>query len=83
MTSRRRYGKPEIVRAVHEDDLEGLLRSLGILQPLLAGTLQCAVCGKVVTMSAVGCILPQQDKVVVSCDSPECCAAVGRQTRRA
>ena len=80
MKLRSRYRSPDVVSAVHEHDLEAFLRSLGILEALLAGRVSCAICGRLLALHDVGCVYPIGDEIRVACDAAECLAAVGRQT---
>ena len=60
------------LRAVHDADLEGVLRNLGLLESLRQGQLQCGVCGNRVTLETLRCIYPEGTKIKVCCDRPEC-----------
>ena len=62
----------KLLRAVHDTDLEGVLQSLGLLEGLRRGQLQCGVCGNTVTFENLRCIYPQGSKIKVCCDRPEC-----------
>ena len=60
------------VKAVWQSELEHLLSSLSILEPLLLGELTCAVCGRTVDLDNLGAIMPQEDRVLVLCDYVPC-----------
>jgi len=60
------------VKAIYEQDLEQVLRNLGILDKLVAGELNCAVCGCQVDLDNLGTIFPDGDEVGVSCDNNSC-----------
>lgn len=64
------------VKAVWESELEPLLRSLSIWEPLLLGELTCAWCGRTVDLENLGAIIPQQDKVKVVCDHAPCISSL-------
>lgn len=60
------------VKAVHDQDLERLLTNLGILDKLVAGEVNCTVCGCQVDLDNLGTIFPDGDEVGVSCDNTKC-----------
>jgi len=64
-------GKVE-VKAVYDGDLEQVLADLGILDKLIAGDLNCAVCACQVDLDNLGTIFPDGDEVRVSCDNDRC-----------
>jgi len=60
------------VKAVYDQDLKQVLENLGILDKLIAGELNCAVCGCEVDLANLGAIFPEGDEVGVSCDNNRC-----------
>ena len=64
------------VKAVWNTELEPLLSSLGILEPLLSGELTCANCSRIIDLDNLGAIIPQQDKIVLACDYTPCIYAL-------
>ncbi len=64
------------VKAIYDQDLEQVLANLGILDKLIAGELNCAVCGCQVDLDNLGTIFPDDDKVGVSCDNSRCIRAI-------
>jgi len=60
------------VKAVFDQDLQQVLANLGILDKLIAGELNCAVCGCQVDLDNLGTIFPDDDEVGVSCDNNRC-----------
>lgn len=60
------------VKAVYEQDLEQVLSNLGILDDLVAGKLNCAVCGRQVDLDNLGAIFSDDDGVGISCDNDMC-----------
>lgn len=67
------------VKAVWNTELEQLLSSLGILEPLLLGELTCARCGRTVDLDNLGAIVPQRDKTVLACDDTPCIHVLSMQ----
>ena len=53
MTKRRDFTQKQVLRAVHESDLEQFLDTLGLLQEIDKGTLKCYVCGQKITKTYV------------------------------
>lgn len=60
------------VEAVYDQHLERVLANLGILDKLIAGELNCAVCGCEVDLDNLGTIFLDDDNVGVSCDNNRC-----------
>lgn len=60
------------IRAVHERDLEGLLKSLNLLESLRTGKVKCAECQCEVTEKNLGFIYPFKGEIRVCCDNLEC-----------
>jgi len=60
------------VKAVYDQDLEQVLKNLGILDKLVAGELNCVVCGCEVDLDNLGAIFPEDNEVGVSCDNNRC-----------
>jgi hypothetical protein len=68
------------IRAVHEQDLEKLLESLGLTELMIKGELRCGICGSIVNLDNLLCIYPSSDKVKVCCKNQECYKGVLRET---
>ena len=64
------------VTAVHDSDLQQLLQGLGILDDLVEGKFQCAVCGCPVDLDNLGSIFPHDNQIHVSCDNNKCIRVV-------
>jgi len=64
------------VKAVYDQHLERVLANLGILDKLIAGELNCAVCGCQVDLDNLGTIFPNGEDVGVSCDNDRCVRAI-------
>lgn len=60
------------VKAIYDQDLQQVLANLGILGKLIAGELNCEVCGCQVDLDNLGTIFPDGDEVGVSCDNNRC-----------
>ncbi len=60
------------VSAVHEEDLEGTLRKIGLLDELNTGKIKCKFCSTQITLSNMHSILPHSQGFSFICDKPEC-----------
>ncbi len=60
------------VKAVHDDDLDILLDSLGIKTKLLRGETNCKFCCSIVTKENLHSLFPQSGSIKVVCDRREC-----------
>jgi len=68
--------------ALHEHDLEQLLKKLGLLEEFKQGKLTCCFCGNPITsMSDIGAVLSQDGKFLVSCGKYECLEKAFAKTR--
>jgi len=69
-------GEPQVnkktLRVVHDDDLEALLRGLGLFGDLMNGLVQCSLCKQTVTWDNLHSLFPDSGAVKVSCSRPEC-----------
>jgi hypothetical protein len=60
------------LKAVYESDLQNVLTQLGILNAIIAGEIQCVVCGETVDLDNLGTICVSGGEVSVSCDKDLC-----------
>ena len=60
------------IQAVHDDDLEDLLRSLGVLDSVLARDHQCLFCNELIDLNNIFGILPINNEIVFCCNKPKC-----------
>ena len=65
------------VSAIHEQQMEQVLRELGLLDQLLLGQIGCVGCGKKLTLDDVGGILVGPPHRLV-CSSLECLGSAER-----
>ena len=71
--------KKHTIRAVHEQDLEELLNSLGLSALMAKGELKCGICGSIVNLENLLCIYPLGNEVKVCCKNQECYKSVLRE----
>ena len=64
--------KRTTIKAVHEEDLSGVLASLGVLAGIEREEYGCMCCEKVVTMENLWGILSKDGSIHVICSDPEC-----------
>jgi len=63
-----------VLQAVYDEDLDGLLQSLGLRQDLDNGNLRCFCCGAVLKRETVGCLFPFEGSIHLCCEAPPCMA---------
>lgn len=63
---------PEVITAVHDDDLDAVLQALGLLNKFRAGLLTCAFCKDTITHDNLYSIFPDGGTVKLSCAKPNC-----------
>jgi len=59
------------ITAVHERELERVLKRLGLLKKVERGEIRCPFCGRILTVNSIGAIAPL-DGVKLVCDNPKC-----------
>lgn len=62
------------VNAIHEKDLEGVIRNIGLWQKLEGGELKCKFCKTTITLENLYSIIPESGMFNTICDRPECIA---------
>ena len=62
----------ETIHAIHDQDIEGYLESLGILKKLRRGRILCKFCRDPVTLETLHSLFPQSGDVKVVCEKPSC-----------
>lgn len=69
---RRKQSDDFSLSAIHENELESLLRNLGLLDELNAGNFSCRFCGKKIKLENLQCIYPLNNEIVFCCDKITC-----------
>lgn len=64
--------KDNHLQAVHDDDLNALLSSLGVYEKVCDGQYACPFCKKKITFENLGAIIPINGKIAFSCNSQAC-----------
>ncbi len=60
------------IRAVHDDDLERFLSSLGCLETVRLGQAVCHFCGQPVNLDNLECVFPHEGDVAFCCSASQC-----------
>ena len=66
-----RFRKSKI-KAVYDDDLAGMLESLGVLEKIEKGELICIYCNEPVSIDNIGAIFSERGKVKFVCSKSNC-----------
>lgn len=62
----------EKLKAVHEDDLEQFLSSIGVLDQIKNGLHRCIVCNTQITLENLGAVYPKGNKINLVCERLLC-----------
>ncbi len=71
-----------IVKAIHDSDLERVLRKLGLYEKLVRGEFRCAVCGRPLTLENLGGLYRENGEVKLVCNRIECLVEAAERVRR-
>ena len=69
---KKRWLQREKVKAVHDDDLEQFLSSIGVLDQIKEGYHYCIVCNTQITLENLGAVFPKDNKINFLCDRLSC-----------
>lgn len=69
---KKRWLRKEKLRAVHNDDLEQFLASIGVLDQIKEGHYHCAICETKVTIENFGAVYPKDNEINFLCDRLSC-----------
>lgn len=64
--------KESLIKAVHDDDMINLLKSLEVYDSVINEQYKCIFCNELITINNIDAILPQNEKVVFSCNQEQC-----------
>ena len=71
-----------IVKAIHDSDLEKVLKKLGLYERLVRGELKCAICGRPLTLENLGGLYRENGEVKLVCNRIECLVEAAERVRR-
>lgn len=60
------------IKAVHDDDLSQLLKSLNVYDGVIEGEYRCLFCDNLITLDNIDSIVPHEGKVQFTCDEFKC-----------
>lgn len=60
------------LKAVHDNDLEEVLGSLGLSSKIKAGELKCSFCKEVITLENLHSLFPDSGAIKSTCANPDC-----------
>lgn len=60
------------MKAVHDNDLVQLLKSLNVYEKVVDKQYHCLFCNRVITIDNIDSIVPHEGSVQFTCDKPEC-----------
>ncbi len=75
-------GTVNVVKAIHDSDLERVLKRLGLYEKLLRGELRCAICGRPLTLENLGGLYREDGEVKLVCNRIECLVEAAERVRR-
>lgn len=64
--------KENQMKAVHDKDLEKLLKSLNVYEDVINGNFKCLFCNNGINLENIDSIVPYDNTVQFTCDNPEC-----------
>lgn len=62
----------ERINAVHDDDLERFLDSIGVLHDIRSGNVRCKFCSDQVNLDNLSTVFPDSGSVSFVCNEQEC-----------
>ncbi len=71
-----------IVKAIHDSDLEKVLKKLGLYERLIRGELKCAICGRPLTLENLGGLYRENGEVKLVCNRIECLVEAAERIKR-
>ena len=72
-----------VIKAVHDVDLERVLRRLELYEKLAQGELRCTVCGRPLSLENLGGIYKEDGEVKLVCNSIKCLAEAAKRVSQA
>lgn len=62
----------EDIKAVHDDDLIGFLRSLGLLHDIRSGKIRCKFCHDPIDIEKIQAVFPDSGSISLVCNKEQC-----------
>lgn len=60
------------IKAVHDEDLEQVLKDLNILNDIKRGKKKCKFCGCIINMDNLQTLFPESGDIKLTCDKVTC-----------
>ncbi len=71
-----------MVKAIHDSDLEKVLKKLGLYEKLVRGELRCTICGRPLTLETLGGLYKENGEVKLVCNRIECLVEAAERIRQ-
>lgn len=68
----KKEGDKAILNAIHERDIDDLLKKMKIKDDFDNGKIKCKFCGIIVNKNNIYSLFPESGDVKLVCDKPEC-----------
>ncbi|HBT65634.1 MAG TPA: hypothetical protein DEB10_13340 [Ruminococcaceae bacterium] len=68
--------KENQIKAVHQQDLKKLLKSLHVYDSVTSNTATCYFCNETMSLDTIAAVFPFNDAVCFCCDQSMCCSAM-------
>ena len=69
------------IKAVHDEDLENVLETLGLTSKIRRHEITCNFCGTVITYDNLHSFFPLSGDIKFTCDNPQCIDGLERLLR--
>lgn len=70
------------IPAIHERDIESIIRDLGLYDKIAMGEVNCSICGEKIRMDNILGIYMEEEEIILCCDKGQCCEVVlGKRDR--
>jgi len=68
-----------VIKAIHDTDLERVLKKLGLYEKLVKGKLRCAICGRSLSLENLGGLYKEGGEVKLVCNRIGCLTEAARR----
>ena len=67
-----RWLQRDKVHAIHEQDMETIVRELGLFEKIISGEILCSECGGKVNIDSIQFIYMQDEDIKICCNATDC-----------
>jgi len=71
-----------LVKAIHDSDLEKVLKKLGIYEKLVNGKYRCHICGVALSLDNLGGLYKENGEIRLVCNKIECLVEAVERVKR-